>query len=161
MTRLDGSAFEAPVAAGAEVSKRMDRWAKPVTGSTRVRLVVQLDPPDSGDAWFLSVLGPGAEGNLLPIEQALTDSKATKPLADELARLERLLSGSTAGGWAAAGHRLLEPSRGVGAHDRQWRRARGRWLRGARAGTLPPQADRPLCACSLSRLATRWWAPTS
>ena len=57
----------------------------------RPTLVVQLDPPDRGDAWFLSVLGPGAEGSLLPIEVALTDSRATKPLADELARLERLL----------------------------------------------------------------------
>ena len=52
---------------------------------------MQLDPPDSGNAWFLSVLGPGAEGGLLPIEQALTDSRATTPLADELARLERIL----------------------------------------------------------------------
>ena len=36
------------------------------TGAGRTRLVVQLDPPDTGDAWFLSVLGPGAEGGLLP-----------------------------------------------------------------------------------------------
>jgi hypothetical protein len=89
-TRLDGSVFETPVAVGAEVSKRIDRWAKPVTGTAGVRLVVQLDPPDSGDAWFLSVLGPGAEGTLLPIEQALADGKATKPLADELNRIERV-----------------------------------------------------------------------
>ncbi|MBN2623078.1 MAG: DEAD/DEAH box helicase [Acidimicrobiales bacterium] len=91
VTRLDGSSFVAPVAAGAEVSKRLDRWAKPVTGAGRSRLVVQLDPPDSGDAWFLQVLGRGAEGGLLPIELALTDSKSTKPLADEMARLERIL----------------------------------------------------------------------
>ncbi|MDP1820258.1 MAG: SNF2-related protein [Acidimicrobiales bacterium] len=91
ITRLDGSAFDAPVAAGAEVSKRLDRWAKPVLGPARSRLVVQLDPPDSGNAWFLSVLGPGAEGNLLPVEQALTDSRATTPLADDLTRLERIL----------------------------------------------------------------------
>ena len=91
ITRLDGSAFDAPVAAGAEVSKRLDRWAKPVVGAARSRLVVQLDPPDRGNAWFLSVLGPGAEGNLLPIEQALTDSRATTPLADDLTRLERIL----------------------------------------------------------------------
>ncbi len=57
----------------------------------RPTLAVQLDPPDKGDAWFLSVLGPGADGHLLPIEVALTDSRATKPLADELARIERLL----------------------------------------------------------------------
>jgi hypothetical protein len=90
ITRLDGSTFVAPVAAGAEVSKRMERWAHAVTKSQRPRLVVQLDPPDSGDAWFLQVLGPGAEGHLLPIEVALGDSKSTKPLADELVRLERL-----------------------------------------------------------------------
>jgi hypothetical protein len=89
VTRLDGSTFTAPVAPGAEVSKRIDRWAKALTGTARVKLVVQLDPPDSGDAWFLSVLGPGAEGTLLPIEQALADGKATKPLADELNRVER------------------------------------------------------------------------
>ncbi|MCB1026553.1 MAG: DEAD/DEAH box helicase, partial [Microthrixaceae bacterium] len=91
LTRLDGSPFEAPISAGAEVSKRLDRWSKSVTGSNRTRLVVQLDPPDSSDAWFLTVLGPGAEGNLMPIELALTDRPGTKALADELNRLERIL----------------------------------------------------------------------
>jgi hypothetical protein len=91
ITRLDGSPFPAPVAIGAEVSKRLERWARSVTSSNRPRLVVQLDPPDSSDAWFLSVLGRGAEGNLLPIEVALGDSKNTRTLADELARLERIL----------------------------------------------------------------------
>jgi superfamily II DNA or RNA helicase len=90
VTRLDGSIFPAPVAAGAEVAKRLDRWARPVTAAGRARLVVQLDPPDKGNAWFLSVLGPGAEGGLLPIELALTDRHGTKPLADDLARLERI-----------------------------------------------------------------------
>ncbi|HVM09355.1 MAG TPA: DEAD/DEAH box helicase [Acidimicrobiales bacterium] len=91
ITRLDGSAFEAPPAPAAMVSSRLLRWAKPVTTTARPRLVVQLDPPDAGNAWFLSVYGPGAEGNLLPIEQALGDSKNTAPLADELTRLERVL----------------------------------------------------------------------
>ncbi|HEX6425348.1 MAG TPA: DEAD/DEAH box helicase [Acidimicrobiales bacterium] len=90
ITRLDGSSFVAPIAAGLEVSKRLDRWVKPVTGAGRSRLVVQLDPPDAGGAWFLTVLGRGAEGGLMPIEQALTDSRSTKPLADDLTRLERL-----------------------------------------------------------------------
>jgi superfamily II DNA or RNA helicase len=91
VTRLDGSSFEAPIPAGAEVSKRLERWAKPVVGAATVKLVVQLDPPDRSGAWFLSVLGPGAEGGLLPIEVALADSKDTRPVADELARLERVL----------------------------------------------------------------------
>ncbi|HEX5366467.1 MAG TPA: DEAD/DEAH box helicase [Acidimicrobiales bacterium] len=90
VTRLDGSEFVAPMAAGLEVSRRLERWVKPVTGSGRSRLVVQLDPPDAGGAWFLSVLGRGAEGGLLPIELALTDSRSTKPMADDLVRLERL-----------------------------------------------------------------------
>ncbi len=91
ITRLDGSHFVAPVAVGAEVSKRLDRWAKPATGPMRGKLVVQLEPPDSGNAWFLSVLGPGVEGGLLPIEAAIADGKATKHLLDELVRLERIL----------------------------------------------------------------------
>ncbi len=91
VTRLDGSTFPAPVAAGAEIAKRMDRWARPVTAAGRARLIVQLDPPDKGNAWFLSVLGPGAEGGLLPVELALTDRHGTRPLADDLARLERIL----------------------------------------------------------------------
>ena len=90
ITRLDGSGFVAPVAAGLEVSKRLERWVKPVTGAGRSRLVVQLDPPDSSGAWFLSVLGPAPRAACCPIEVALTDSRSTKPLADDLARLERL-----------------------------------------------------------------------
>ncbi len=90
ITRLDGSTFAAPVAAGAEVSKRLQRWTKAVTNAGRPTLVVQLDPPDKGDAWFLSVLGTGAEGTLLPVEVALVDGKDTKALGDELARLERI-----------------------------------------------------------------------
>jgi len=91
LTRLDGSSFTAPLAAGAEVATRLDRWSKPVAGIIRTRLVVQLDPPDKGNAWFLSVLGPGAEGNLLPVELAIADSRATRPLANDLLRLERIL----------------------------------------------------------------------
>jgi superfamily II DNA or RNA helicase len=91
ITRLDGSSFEAPVAAGAEVARRLERWAEPVSDLVRTRLVVQLEPPDRGNAWFLSVLGPGADRRLLPIEVALADSKNTRALADELARLERTL----------------------------------------------------------------------
>ena len=89
-TRLDGTRFAAPIAAAAEVAGRIDRWAKPVTSGARPELVVSLDPPDSGGAWFLSVLGPGAERKLLPIEQALSDGRGASALAGELARLERV-----------------------------------------------------------------------
>ena len=119
VTRLDGSSFVAPVAAGAEVSKRLDRWARAVTGRARPTLVVQLDPPDSSDAWFLSVLGRGAEGNLLPVEIALADSRSTKPVADELARLERLLPALLRPGALRRGPGVPEPGRGLGADDRR------------------------------------------
>ncbi len=88
--RLDGSSFNAPVSVSAELSERIDRWAKPLTTTARVRLVVMLDPPDSGDAWFLSVLGPDADGNLVPVEQALAGGRASGAVAGELVRLERV-----------------------------------------------------------------------
>ncbi len=90
-TRLDGSPFRAPVGSAGQVSRRLDQWARSVTAPARPRLVVQLEPPDRGDAWLLSVLGPGADGGLLQVEVALGDSRSTRPIADELVRLERLL----------------------------------------------------------------------
>jgi hypothetical protein len=93
VTRLDGSAFEAPVAAGAEVSKRLARWVRPVAGSIDgPTLIAQLDPPDSGDAWFLQVLVANPSGPPSPILPLLNDAKAGKALSDELLRLERLVA---------------------------------------------------------------------
>jgi len=89
-TRLDGSTFAAPVAVVGQLGRRLEQWSRTVTASGRPRLIVQLDPPDRGGAWFCNVLGPGADGRPLPVEVALTDSKNTKPIADELTRLERL-----------------------------------------------------------------------
>ena len=91
LTRLDGSAFEVPARAGAEITKRMDRWVSPVTTPSDARLVVQLDPPDKDNAWFLSVSGPDPDGQLVPLEVALIESRPKRHLADELARLERIM----------------------------------------------------------------------
>lgn len=91
LTRLDGSAFETPTRAGTEVAKRLDRWSNTVTSPSDARLVVQLDPPDRDGAWFLSVLGPDPDGQLVPLEVALIESRPKRHLADELARLERLM----------------------------------------------------------------------
>ncbi len=91
VTRLDGSSFVAPVAAVSQISRRLEQWAKSVTEVRRPQLVVQLDAPDASGTWFLSVLGPGANGRLLPAEVALGDSRSTRPLATELDRLERVL----------------------------------------------------------------------
>ena len=91
LTRLDGSSFEVPARAGAEITKRMDRWVTPVTTPSDARLVVQLDPPDGDNAWFLSVSGPDPDGQLVPLEVALIESRPKRHLADELARLERIM----------------------------------------------------------------------
>ncbi|MBK5223982.1 MAG: DEAD/DEAH box helicase [Acidimicrobiia bacterium] len=91
LTRLDGSTFSAPMRAGAELSSRLERWAKAVTEPVSLRLVVTLEPPDSGNAWFLSVLGPNPEGELVPVEVALVDSRSKRQISQQLSRLERLL----------------------------------------------------------------------
>ena len=90
LARLDGSAFDAPVRLGGEVVARLERWGRPVTGG-HDRLVVQLDPPDSGGAWHLAVLAP-ANGSLTSVEEAvaLVGSKA-RDIEDQLTRLERML----------------------------------------------------------------------
>jgi len=38
------------------VGRRLEQWARPVVRPGRPTVVLQLDPPDRGDAWFLSVL---------------------------------------------------------------------------------------------------------
>ncbi len=91
LTRLDGSSFDVPARAGTEVTKRIDRWSSTVTTPSDARLVVQLDPPDKDNAWFLSVAGPDPDGQLVPLEVALIESRPKRHLADELARLERLM----------------------------------------------------------------------
>ena len=89
--RLDGSTFKAPADLANEVTGRLERWARPATRLGRPALVVQLDPPDRGDAWMLTVLGQSTSGALLPIEQAMGDTAEPRVMMDELARLERVL----------------------------------------------------------------------
>ncbi len=89
--RLDGSTFRAPADLANEVTGRLERWARPATRLGRPALVVQLEPPDRGDAWMLTVLGPTTSGASLPIEQAMGDTPEPRVMMDELARLERVL----------------------------------------------------------------------
>ncbi len=91
VTSLDGTPFDAPARLAMPLAERLERWAEPVRGPVDARLVVQLDPPDKGNAWFLSVLGPGQDGRLVPLEVALVDGRSKRHLADETVRLERLL----------------------------------------------------------------------
>ena len=91
LARLDGSAFDAPLRLGGEISARVERWGRSVTGE-HARLVVRLDPPDDGDAWRLAVLAAGRDVELVPIEQAIVDAgPERRDIEDEIARLERLL----------------------------------------------------------------------
>ncbi len=91
VTSLDGTPFDAPSRLATPLAERLERWSEPVRGPVDARLVVQLDPPDKGNAWFLSVLGPGQDGRLVPLEVALVDGRSKRHLADETVRLERLL----------------------------------------------------------------------
>lgn len=91
LTRLDGSVFTAPHKTSSEVASRIDRWARPVTDPISSRLLVTLDPPDSGGAWFLSVQHPTSGGEYIPVEVALIDARSKRQTSSQLDRLERLL----------------------------------------------------------------------
>jgi superfamily II DNA or RNA helicase len=91
LARLDGSAFDAPVNIGAEISTRLERWARPVTGE-HARLLVQLDPPDEGGAWQLSVFARGEHGEPVTLEQAIVVGGSERQhIEAEVQRLERML----------------------------------------------------------------------
>jgi superfamily II DNA or RNA helicase len=91
ISRLDGSAFDAPVRIAGEIATRVEQWARSVTGE-RERLVVRLDSPDAGDAWHLAVFASGPKGELTPIEHAIVNAGSARArLEDETARLERML----------------------------------------------------------------------
>jgi len=92
LARLDGESFVAPSRLASELGRRLDQWARPVTSATRPTLVLQLDPPDESNAWYLAVLGKASDGNLAPVEQVIVNSSASrrKEVEGELVRLERL-----------------------------------------------------------------------
>ena len=130
------------------------------TGPARTRLVVQLDPPDSGNAWFLSVLGPGADGDAAADRaRARPTARRTKPLADELARLERILPVLLRPGALRRGQVYL-------SQDEAWELmtvtgavARGRRLRRAGAGAVATQADARAAAVHRARRRHRGRRP--
>jgi superfamily II DNA or RNA helicase len=110
VTRLNGSSFRAPVAVAADLSGRLDRWAGQVTDPSRPRLIVTLDPPDKGNAWFLSVLATAMEGKALPVEQAMAATKRPAPMAEELERLERMFPALLRPGGLRRGQVYLDQS---------------------------------------------------
>ncbi len=90
--RLDGSTFEAPHAQGTEIRRGLESWAEGVTGASKLELIVQLDPPDEGDAWLLRTLVPGGRRKDEPVEAAMSRANHDRKelIKRELERLEGL-----------------------------------------------------------------------
>jgi len=90
--RLDGSTFEAPHAQGTEIRRGLENWASGVTGASKLELIVQLDPPDAGDAWLLRTLVPGGRRQDEPVEAAMSRANHERKelIKRELERLEGL-----------------------------------------------------------------------
>lgn len=116
VANLDGETFSAPTKVGGELVRRLNQWAFPVLGTAGVRLVVQLDPPDDAGAWHVAVLCADDEGNLIPVEVAITLASKlnSKIIAAHLLRLERLFSELMALGGRRRGEVFL-------SQDEAWR----------------------------------------
>ncbi len=92
LAHLDGSEFTASSRTAGESVRRVEQWAKPVTSASKLRLVVQLDPPDDAGAWHLAVKAPDPDGTLEPVEVAMVTASNSrrKEVQDHLSRLEKL-----------------------------------------------------------------------
>ena len=94
LARLDGTPLDVPSRHASDLARRLDQWARPVTEpyDRRLRLIVQLDPPDDIGAWHLSVLSESSSGELQPVERALVIASRARRQAvkHQMARLERL-----------------------------------------------------------------------
>ncbi|NNE74165.1 MAG: hypothetical protein HKN26_10910 [Acidimicrobiales bacterium] len=92
LCRLDGTAFRAPTKIGTDISRKLGQWAQSLSGTAKLRLVIQLDPPDDIGAWHAKVLAPADKGALEPVEVAMTTASKSKgaEVKRQLSRLERL-----------------------------------------------------------------------
>ncbi len=91
LARLDGTSFDVPAGIAGELTNALERWAGPVTSKAYRSLIIQLDPPDSGDAWHLAVFAPARGQQLVPVEVALVNAgNQRRELEGNLVRLERL-----------------------------------------------------------------------
>jgi hypothetical protein len=92
LAHLDGNVFEAPAGLVGDLTNALDRWSSPVTTKSYRPLVVKLEPPDSGNAWELSVLAQGSHHRLTPVEVALVNAgNQRREMEANLLRLERLM----------------------------------------------------------------------
>jgi hypothetical protein len=89
---MDGTPFDAPTQRGAEIGRGLQTWARAVVGTAAVTLVVQLDPPDEGNAWYLRTQVAGANRKLEPVDAAMSNASTSRreQIKAELDRLEGL-----------------------------------------------------------------------
>lgn len=90
ISRMDGSTFMADATIAMDLGRRLDQWAGVITSPGRPRLVVRLDPPDSGGVWLVSVHAPVGKGKLIPIDAAIRAEHSGRHISIEWARLARL-----------------------------------------------------------------------
>lgn len=93
LSYLGGTRFVGSATHGSDLARRIEQWARPVTGASHRSLVVHLDEPDDAGAWHLKVLALSPEGALEPVEVAMVSgvSSHRTEVRDQLTRLERLL----------------------------------------------------------------------
>src|SRR5437763_14965078 len=107
--------------------------------------------PEGDGVWLLSVPGPGADGTLLPIEQALADSRNAHGLEDELVRLEQPFPALRRPGGARRGQVYL-------AGDEAWALITRSVpsLRTPGFDVRPPALPRPSTAARLTPSTSSW-----
>ncbi|HUG84762.1 MAG TPA: DEAD/DEAH box helicase [Euzebya sp.] len=89
---MNGRPFDAPTQRGAELVRGLQNWARTVVGTAAVTLIVQLDPPDEGNAWYLRTQVTGANRKLEPVDAAMSNATPARreQIKAELDRLEGL-----------------------------------------------------------------------
>ncbi len=120
--RLGGEAFVAPGRLGGELGRRLDQWARPVSGPAKVTLVVQLEPPDDVGAWYLSVLAPERRGRARARSRppwSPRPTPAARRCRTSSSRLERIFPELLRPGARRRGEVDPQPGRGLAPHDRR------------------------------------------
>jgi superfamily II DNA or RNA helicase len=90
IARMDGSPFKAPARLVSDLAKKLDQWARPVTGAGRATLLIELSAPDEAGVWLVSVFARGDGGALVAIDDALRRDLGRGAVAGEWLRLGRL-----------------------------------------------------------------------
>ena len=92
LAQIDGTPFAGPLRYGMDLGRHLERWYRPVRKPLDNNIVIRLTPPDITDSWQLSVLAESNEGQLQPVERALTSTSQEQnaEVKHQLIRLERL-----------------------------------------------------------------------